>query len=149
MRTKSINAGRGKRLDPPAGGGRPGPSAGHAERSSSSSPRDERRRARIAAADMTSGLVALLVSATVHNRTAAIGLGIAGGGAALFFPSLFGYLRRGTASGKRLQNTTAEQRRGVPFADRQYYGMRWAGRTALVGAALVLIGLIWFLAAGA
>lgn len=98
---------------------------------------------------MTGGLGAFLITATLHNHSAAIGLAIAAAGAALFFPSLFGYMRRGTASGKRLANTTAQERSGTPLADRQYYGMRWAGRMALVGAGLVVVGLIWFVAAGA
>ena len=85
----------------------------------------------------------------VISSTAALGLALAGGGAALLFPALFGYLRRGTASGERLNRTTAEQRRGVPFADRQYYQMRWAGRWAGLGALLIVVGLAWFLIAGA
>jgi hypothetical protein len=70
-------------------------------------------------ANMTGGFAALLITATLHNHTAAIGLATADGGAALFFPSFFGYMRRGTASGKQLANTTAEERSGTPLADRQ------------------------------
>jgi hypothetical protein len=87
--------------------------------------------------------------ATVHNHTAAIGLAIAGGGAAMFIPALLGYMKRSTASGERLRETTSGQRRGVPLADHQYYQMRWAGRTAGIGVLLIVVGIVWFLVAGA
>lgn len=90
-----------------------------------------------------------MILATVHNHTAAIGLAIAAGGAGLFIPSLFGFMRRATRSGQRLEKTSRDERHGVPFADRNYYQMRWAGPTALIGTALIAVGLIWFVVAGA
>jgi hypothetical protein len=96
----------------------------------------------------TPGHLAVLV-ATIHNRSAALGFGVACAGVAMFLPSLLGYFLRGTARGQRLQQTTKEERHGVPFADHRYYQMRWAGRTALIGVGLIVVGLIWFVAAGA
>jgi hypothetical protein len=84
-----------------------------------------------------------------HNHTAAIGFAIACGGLGLVFPALLGQVHKGSRSGQRLQGTTAEQRHGVPYADRDYYQMKWAGPTAGVGVVLIVVGLIWFFVAGA
>ncbi|HTX32848.1 MAG TPA: hypothetical protein VMD09_15800 [Solirubrobacteraceae bacterium] len=47
-----------------------------------------------------------------------------------------------------MANSTAEERRGVPFANKQYYDQRWAPAVAGVGALLLVVGAVWFLVAG-
>jgi len=79
----------------------------------------------------------------MHHQTHAIGFAIAGGGAGLLLYALMGFLRGRTDGGQRLNASTAQQRQGVPFADRNFYQMKGAPISAAVGALCVIVGVIW------